>query len=214
MALSDFWQVKDNQVYNGKPLLNVYHVKRILVGATAGPVGQAFIDSVLDGGLDAMQPNGVSRTTLEIENLGDPTDFASIGVTGYPGQLTAQPLPSFNTATIQFNRTRTDMKNGMKRFFVGTEEEQDAGDWVPGMITSLNTLALSIITPWEDDSSPGIEVCEFVILKRWCVVPEQSPCLKYRLPDDDDEIDDFHYVPVSYVSQPRVRSQVSRKVLS
>jgi hypothetical protein len=214
MPLDDFWQVKDNQSYNGKPLLNVYHVKRIDGGSNAAIVAQAFMDWVLDGVLDSIQPDGVSRSTVEVENLGEPTDFAALDSSAFPGILTAQPIPSFNAAAIQFNRTRTDMKNGQKRWFAGTEDEQNTGEWAAGMITAMNTLGTAIITPWEDNTSPGIEVCEFVILKRFCVIEEQDPCQVYRLPDSSVEIDAWHYVPISFVSQPRVRSQVSRKVLN
>ena len=213
MALTDFWEIKDNQIYNGQPVLNVYHAKRILAGATAGTVGQAFLDAILTGGLLAMQPNGIGRTTLEVANLGDATDFASIGDSSYVGVLTSADLPSFNVATIQFNRTRNDMKNGQKRFFAGTEAEQTDGVWVAGMLTLMNTLGTAIVTPWETIASPGVDVCEFVILRRFCVVAGQDPCLAYRLPKDSAEIDAWHYAPFSILSRDKVRSQVSRKIL-
>lgn len=213
MALSDFWEIKDNQVLQGKGILNVYHAKRILAGANAGNVGQAFIDTIINGPLDSIQPDGLTRTSLEVSNLGDVTDFANIGTTGFPGLLTSFEIPSFNAATIQFNRTRTDMKNGQKRYLAGTELEQNDGVWVAGFIVLLNVLATAVVTPWETAASPGVDVCEFAILKRFCVVPAQDPCLQYRLPNTSLEIDANHYVPFSIVSQPRVRSQVSRKVL-
>jgi hypothetical protein len=67
--------------------------------------------------------------------------------------------------------------------------------------------------PWEEDTGPGVDLVEFVILKRFCVVPEQDPCQVYRLPDDDVEVDNNHYVPTNAITRTRVRSQVSRKVL-
>lgn len=213
MALTDYWQLLDKQVYNGKPLLNVYHLKRILAGADAGDVAQAFVDSVLDGPLDSIQVTGLTRTTVEVSNLGDATDFTSIDSSSFAGVLVGDPLPSFNSASIQFNRTRTDMKNGSKRWFVGTEAEQLGGDWVVGMLTLLTTLRDAILAPWEDASVPGVDVCSFTILKRFCVVPGQDPCQVYRLPDSSAEVDAWHYVPLTATVRTRVRSQVSRKVL-
>jgi len=213
MALSDFWEIKDNQVYGGKSLLNVYHLKKIDGGSNAAIVAQAFLDWVVDGGLAAIQPDGLSRTTIEVANLALETDFATLDSSGSPGLLAGQDLPSFNTATVQFNRTRNDMKNGVKRWYAGTEAEQDGGNWATGMVTLLDALAAVIMTPWEDDGSPGIEVGEFCILKRFCVVPAQDPCLVYRLPSTSVEADENHYVPVTATTRARVRSQVSRKVL-
>lgn len=213
MALSDFWQLLDKQVYNGKAVLNVYHCKRILAGATASDVAQAFIDTVLDGPLDLLQPVALTRTTVEVENLGTPTDFASLSSSAFPGLVVGQALPSFNSAAIQFNRTRTDMKNGRKSWLAGTETEQQDGDWVAGFATLLNTLKNAILSPWEDAGTPGVDVCNFVILKRFCIVPAQDPCQVYRLPNTDAEVDANHYVPVTGTVRNRVRSQVSRKVL-
>lgn len=213
MALSDFWQVKDHQVYNGKPLLNVYQVKRILAGANAGIIATAFLDTVVSGDLDIIQPIGVTRTTVEVENLDDVTDFASVNSSSFPGTLIGQRMPSFNSATIQFNRTRIDMKNGRKSFLAGTEAEQLDGEWVPGFITLLQSLAAVIMTPWTRLTSPGIDVVEFCIMKRFCVDPFQDPCQVYRLPNSDAEADNNHYVPTTSTTRLRVRSQVSRKVL-
>lgn len=213
MALTDFWQVKDNQVYLGKPVLNIYHVKRVDVAADAIDVALSFRDWILVTQLPALQPDNLLRTTIEVENLGDVTDFASIDSSAFPGTIIANDLPSFNAATIQFNRTRTDMKNGRKGFLAGTESEQDEGTWVAGFVTLLNSLATKIMDPWEHLTQPGIDQVEFVILKRFCVVPAQDPCLQYRLPNTNTEVDDKHYVPTTALVRNKVRSQVSRKIL-
>lgn len=213
MALTDFWQVKDNQLYQGKPVLNVYHVKRVLAGANAGLIATAFLDWVVSGDLDQIQTDGLTRTTVEVENLGDATDFASVGSSAFPGLLVGQDLPSFNSATIQFNRTRNDMKNGMKRFLVGREDETNDGVWAAGFLVLLQALAAVILDPWETAASPGVDVVEYCVLRRFCVVPAQDPCQAYRLPNTDTEIDDWHYVPSSSTTRARVRSQTSRKRL-
>lgn len=214
MARSDFWEVKDNQVFDGKPVLNIYHVKRIDGGANAGAIAQAFMDWVLLAQLVNAQPSNLTRTTVDVANLGSPTDFASVDSSAHSGGVVGQDLPGFNAATIQFNRTRTDMKNGMKRWVAGTESEQDRGLWVAGFITLLQGVADRVLDPWEEAASPGINLVEFVILKRFCVVPEQDPCLAYRLPETSLEIDANHYVPTNALVRTRVRSQVSRKVLA
>ncbi len=214
MGLSDFWQLKDNQLFDGQPILNVYQVKRILGGATATMVAQAFLDHVLAVDMVAVQPDGVTRTTVEVANLQTVTDFAVLDSSAFPGGVAGGELPGFNAASIQFNRTRTDMKNGQKRLVAGTETEMTEGTWLPAFVTLLQAVAAAIIDPWETAAAPGVDVCEFVVMKRFCVVPAQDPCVAYRLPNNDTEADQNHYVPVSTIVRPQVRSQVSRKVLN
>lgn len=213
MALSDFWQILDHQVFDGKPFLNVYQVKRILAGADADDVSQGFINSIVELELLALQPTGVGRTTIDVANLGDVTDFVSIDSSSLPGQLVGDPLPGFNAATLQFNRTRTDMRNGAKRFCVGQEGNTANGIWSAGFQTSLTSLLTALLNPWEASGVPGVDICELVIMKRFCVDPLEDPCTIYRLPNTSAEADANHYVPTLGVVRPRVRSQVSRKVL-
>jgi len=213
MALGDFWQLKDNQILGGKPILNVYHLKRVLAGATATNVAQAFLDTILVSGFLGLQDNNLTRTTVEVLNLGTPTDFAALDSSGKPGTDTGDHPAIFNAATIQFSRTRTDMKNGQKRFLMGNDNDAADGVWNSTFLTALDAVAASVISDWEESASPGVTVCNFVILKRFCVVDGQSPCLKYRLPKNSTEIDANHYVPIATTQRARIRSQVSRKRL-
>lgn len=213
MALTDFWQLKDNADILGKNLLNVYHVKRILAGADAQDVAEAFAFSILTLNLLGMQDFNMLRSTVEVENLGDPTDFFSYDSTALKGTDAASHLPTFNAATIQFNRTRIDMKNGQKRLFVGNEGDLNENVWTTAFQDQITLVADTIIDTWKTAAAPAVDVCAFVILKRFCVVPDQVPCVKYRLPETDTEIDGNHYVPLTHLVRPRVRSQVSRKIL-
>ncbi len=213
MPLVDFWQLKDNQILGGTNVLNVYHLKRILGGATATQVGQAFIDTILTTGFLSLQDSNLTRTTVEVENLGDETDFASLDSSAKIGTDTGDHPAIFNAATIQFNRTRIDMKNGQKRYLMGAEGDAVDGVWDAAFLTTFGAVAATIVSKWEEAASPGVDVCEFVILKRFCVVSGQDPCLAYRLPNTNAEIDDKHYVPLTTTQRARIRSQVSRKKL-
>lgn len=213
MALADFWQLKDNQILSGLNVLNVYHLKRVLSGATATQVAQAFLDSILVANFLGLQDNNLTRTTVEVENLGDPLDFAALDSSAKVGTDSGTHPAIFNAATVQFNRTRTDMKNGQKRFLFGNDGEAIDGVWGSPFLANLATVAGTIIAGWEETAAPGVDVCQFVILKRFCVVGGQSPCLKYRLPINSTEVDANHYVPISTIQRARVRSQVSRKRL-
>ncbi len=213
MALSDFWELKDNQILGGLNILNVYHVKRILAGADAQEIALAFINSILTAGFLSLQDDVLARTTVEVRNLGTPTDFVAEDSSGSPGTDVGDHPAIFNAATIQFNRTRTDMKNGQKRFLFGNDNDAVDGVWDAGFLATFDAVGDSIVAPWRTAAAPAVDVCSFVILKRFCVVPLESPCEQYRLPDTDVEIDGNHYVPTTFNCRSRIRSQVSRKRL-
>ncbi len=212
MALSDFYEIKDHQVAFGRNLLNVYHVQRLLVGGKAVDIKDAFINHIVEDHLVLLQSVNVTRTTIEIANLGDATDFLTVDSSTLPGQRVGQTLAAFNAATIQLSRLRNDMKHGQKRYFVGGETDQDDGVWDAAFVTLLQSLADDLVTPWERDSSPGVDICELAVLQRYCIIDGQEPCLGYRLPDSS-EIDTSFYIPLNTVVRSQVRSQVSRKVL-
>ncbi len=214
MALSDFWEIKDHQQLEGQNILNVYHTKRILAGANATLVALAYIQWIMSPSLKPLQDSNLTRTTVDVRNLGDVTDFVSDDVSTHPGTRVGNYTSTFSAGGMRFVRTRTDMRNGYKRFAVGLETDGADGVWDAAFIADLQTLADNILSPWETTDTPGVDVCSFVILKRFCVVPGQSPCLKYRLPESSAEIDANHYVPVNSVIYNHVTSQVSRKHLT
>ncbi len=213
MALTDFWELRDHQILATKSILNVYHVKRILAGANAQSIVDAFVFSILTTNFRGMQDNTLSRTTIECENLGDETDFVNFDSSGFPGADTGDHFNNFVSAAIQFNRTRNDMKNGQKRFLMGAEGDATDGVWTGAFVAQMDLVKDTILDEWRTAAAPAVDVCAFVILKRFCVVEGQEPCLKYRLPETDVEIDGKHYVPITGLSRTRQRSQVSRKVL-
>ena len=213
MARTDFWELKDHQEIQTQQILNVYHVKRIAAGADADDIAQAFLFSILTLAFRGLQDNSLARSTVQVQNLGDVTDFASVDSSAFGGSDSGDRPAIFNAAAVQFNRTRTDMKNGQKRWLMGNDNDAVDGAWDATFFTSLGVVKDNMLAPWATAAAPAVDVCSFVILKRFCVVEGQSPCLKYRLPKDDAEIDGFHYVPLTGLVRPRIRSQVSRKVL-
>lgn len=213
MALSDFWELKDFQTFAGKPVLNVYHCKRIEPTATAQDVVEAFRDSILTAQFLAQQQLNIDRQTIECQNLKTVTDFFSLDSSALGGTNVGQFMATFHAATIQFNRTRTDMKNGQKRYAMGVESDNLNGSWEAAFFADLQTIGATLVLPWARSAAPLVEICNFAILKRFCVVPAQDPCVKYRLPNTDAEADGFHYVPTQFLVRANARSQVSRKIL-
>lgn len=213
MALTDFYEIRDFQQHSGQSILNVYHVRNLGSGGPAANVAQALIDWVFPK-LRLLQQTVLTRSFIEVQNLGSPFDFATVDSSAFPGLDVDAPLQTFLAATIQFNRTRTDIKNGMKRFFVGDEGQITANFWTAGFLALLQDLADQIVDPWELAGTPGVKRVEFVVLKRWCTTSPSPPCAGgYRLPNTSTEADDNHYAPLTATARSTARSQVSRKRL-
>jgi hypothetical protein len=213
MSLGDFYEIRDFQNFNQQNILNVYHVRNLGAGGPAANVATTLIQWVFPF-LLPFQDQLLARTVIEVQNLASPFDFASVDSSGSPGTATGTPLSTFSAATIQFNRTRTDIKNGMKRFTVGAEGNAEGNVWTSGFLVSMQALADQIVQPWELDATPGVERLEFVILKRFCTTSPSPPCAgTYRLPETDAEADNNFYAPNTATARNTIRSQVSRKRL-
>ncbi len=214
MALVEFYEIRDHQQHSGQDILNVYHVKNLGSGGPAANVAQAFIDWVLPV-LRPLQDSAVTRSFIEVENLGSPFDFATVDSSSQGGSRAGIGLPTLNAPTIQFNRTRNDMKNGMKRLNAGAESDVNTNFWEAPFLAELQAYGDKVVDPWELSGTPGIDRVEFVILKRFCTVLPSPPCTgQYRLPNTDSEVDNNHYAPQSATARSTVRSQISRKRLS
>lgn len=211
MAIVDWYEVLDRQAVGGQEFLNVWHVLRADASVTAARVAAAYWDTLVDP-IRAEQPDDLTHESVQVRNLGNPLDFAELARLPNGGALATDPLPSFNAVAVQFNRTRTDMKHGMKRFFAGAEDRATAGVWSAGFLGAFGVIMLAAITAWEEVTAPGVPVCNYGILKRICTVdPPPTPCPSYRLPETDEEI--IFYIPLTFAVKATVRSQVSRKRL-
>lgn len=209
---SDLYEIKDPQEQAGHNILNIYHVTKLSPSFTATNMLQAYFDTVYPVVL-TIQPSTVQHKTVECRSLSDPLDFASGTSLPDVGNLGGVGLANFVAATIQFNRLRTDMKNGQKRWAAGTEVNVATNLWVANMLTLMGNLGAAIVGNWEEAANPGIPVCRYIILKRFCTTAPSPPCAgSYRLPENDAEAA-ISYVPTTFSVRDTVRSQTSRKRL-
>lgn len=211
MAFSDLYEILDLQSIGGEPILNAYQVERAGGAFAALDVVTAFIDS-LGTLIRTIQHNTVTHDIVTARSLDEPTDFASAVMSPNVGILTGNQLANFAALTIQFNRRRTDMNNGSKRFAAGDETVAAGNQWVSAFLTSAQTLADRLVQPWETLAAPGIDVCSLVIIQRICTTSPSPPCAgSYRLPKSSDPLK--MYTPVTALVRDTIRSQVSRKRL-
>jgi hypothetical protein len=211
MPLSDWYELIDVQIFSAQTVINVYHLEKQNPAFQASEIFDAFQDSVVPS-LLTVQHQSIVHSEVTVRNLADPLDFFTGVLSPDEGLITGVALTSFTAATIQFNRLRTDMKNGMKRFAAGSEATALTNFWTAGFVVDLTTLGSAVVLPWERLPFPGVEVCKFGIIKRVCTTqPPPTPCPKYRLPETDEEL--VFYIPLTFVVRDTIRSQVSRKRL-
>jgi len=209
MALTDMFEVVDRQVLGTSQINNVYHVVRDNAGITSSVIAEAYEDRIVTPMLP-LQDGALTHVQIDVRNLGDPTDFATRVPSPAVGTRVGEPFASFVAAAIQFNRTRTDVKNGQKRFVAGVETDGDGNNWLGGFLTSLETIRDPILATWFTDALPAAAVCDYVVIKRVCTVqPPPVPCPSYRLPNATDPL--VFYNPTTAIIRSVIRSQVSRK---
>lgn len=76
--------------------------------------------------------NDNNFVSIEARSRINPTDFHILSpLSPDSGTVTSDALPPFCTASIQLNRTRTDVRNGAKRFCGVPEGHQNNGVFVP-----------------------------------------------------------------------------------
>lgn len=208
---SDMYEIIHRMEQGGEPILNVYHVERDNIGLDAQVMAEAFNDTILPTLAD-MQYTGLTNLEITARSLDDPFDFFSRlpGITN--GLRAGADFAQFNVVTVQFNRTRTDMRNGQKRVTAGVEADTNGALWLAGILADSADYATAMLNAWELDGQPGIAKCRYVVLQRVCTTSPSPPCLGgYRLPVDDDELEFFR--PLTAIVRNTVRSQTSRKRL-
>ena len=212
MAFSDLYEVVHRQEQDGEPILNVYHVERDNVGVDAQIVAESFNDTIMPELAD-LQYTGLNNVSIDARSLDDPFDFFSRVPTIPAGLRVGANFAQFNVVTIQFNRNRTDMRNGQKRFTAGVEADSNGAVWLAGLLADAVDLTVVLLNAWELGGVPGVAQCRYVVLKRICKSSPSPPCVAgYRLPIDDIELQLFR--PITAIVRNTVRSQTSRKRLT
>lgn len=204
------YDIVHDMTLRGQNVLNAYQVERANAGEGAGSISDAFQNSILPI-VRLWQNDNVVNNEIRIRNLGDPLDFGTFTLAAAAGLRVGATSPSFVSGGIKFNRLRSDMKSGFKRF-AGAEE----GDYVEGVLSAaalvlLTNMGNAIIGNWLSSIDSHI-VCNYVIIKRICTTtpPPGDPCPSYRLPTPTDTL--TFYTPSSFVNSTNIRSQVSRRV--
>lgn len=187
MALIDLYELVVKTVTLGETALNVYHALRPTASFDAAQVAQAFVDSTI-AEQKVFTNATVTFEDVTVTSLGDPTDFAIHNLGSAPGLGGGEALPCHDCYKVQFLRKRTDMRHGWKRLPGVGELNQIGGVPFSSTVTTINTWAAALMANWEEAASPGIQVANFVIVKRVKYVDPIDGKTKYRMPETDGEL--------------------------
>ncbi len=210
MPLSDIYQITALGSYRNSASNNVWHVEKLDAGSVSADINTAFVDSLTVDQL-ALQAPPFEMEELQTFNLGTPTDFATLGLTGKIGTRAGAAAAELLAFAFRFPTLNRDIRSGRKRFGGVADEISTGGDIAAAFITDMNTFGASIIADWEKASAPGTSVCRYIVVKRIKVVNPVTGAISYRLPETDSEL--LFYAPTSSISDNTMRSQNSRKVL-
>lgn len=208
MALSDFYEVIQTLTLQGVEMKNVFHVMKLSPGFTAVDIARAYNETVPPLAAPFMS-DAVTMTSLEVRCLDNPLDFGTFNV-GVPGGDTNPLVSRFVAYGVRFNRLRSDMRHGYKRWPGVTELGIQNGAVTAGYITLLNALNDALVATWYSIIPVNpTNICQYVIIKRVFDETTNPGSPFYRLPINDSEL--VFYRPLTYQTAAAVTSQNSRK---
>ncbi len=209
MALIDMFQLTHDMTIFGQNILTVYHVERANSGEVSRDISDAFQVSVVPD-IRALQSDAVVNNDLKVFNLGNPTDFGTFTLGAAVGLRTGLDSPSFIAASIRFNTLNRLVRSGQKRYPGLLETDYADGILLTAALTLIDAVGSACVGDWLDPIDSHV-VCNYAIIKRVCeeTDPVTGKCLEYRLPETDEKL--IFYLPATFLSNPNVSSQVSRK---
>lgn len=145
-AVGDIYRIIDHQTYASDPqdMLNVWHYEIVSItgSCTAALVGAEFIADKLPSIIN-IQSSFVVHQYMEVINLNDPLDFATVNPTALQGTgvRTGEALPQFVAASFIMRRASRASRNGWKRFVGVAEGDQANGIPTGSYLTVLNGSA-------------------------------------------------------------------------
>lgn len=153
MASGDLYQIKVFGNCRNQALLNIYHYYQTAGSGGANQLGPTFENQVLIAGVEYMLHQSYQRTSYEVRDKADPTDFYVDGSYRY-GQFAASgdSMPTQDALSFQYLCTRLDARTGGKRFGTYGEFCQAAGAPTGGFV-SRYPVAEAILEASIDDTS-------------------------------------------------------------
>lgn len=200
MALTsrDYQAVLSGTIFGTVSIKNVFYFQADTAGGSANDIANLF-DSDLATAIATVQNIAVMWDLVEVVNLTDLADFASIGMS-VPGARSGECTPPFNAWAFQYVRPTRAVRHGWKRFAGVTEGDSANGLSGTAMLTVLNTLAANLAAV-TDMGAYSYYPC----IAKTVEVPLSSDPTKTKYVPQT-------LFPAQSVQYVRISSQVSRKL--
>jgi len=206
----DVVELVHEQQYEGQQVNNVYYFEAAVSEASLSDLAAWFETNVVPD-VKAVQNVDVSHLNLRLRNLFNLGETYEEPLTGTGSSLAgAVILPSFMAQQVRLDHPIGDIRSGFKRWSGLNENMLENALLAATQVTLLESLAGNLINP-PTDSNPD---WAHVVVKRICQTPNPDPegtpsCLKYRLPENQGELEVGY--PTSYEVYSQPTSQNSRK---
>lgn len=153
-TIGDVYKVISKMTYLGQNCVNVYHYRQTTAPGDAGDLANEFDNDVITTMLP-VQHSGVVHNGVEVINLDNLTDFATLNVNRAGTNAGIAPMPSFVSWSFKLDRSGRDLRNGGKRI-VGVCEESTSGNApIAAIEPTLDALAQDFAKTLTDLASGG-----------------------------------------------------------
>jgi hypothetical protein len=185
VALSDLYQVKHFQTFQGQECLNVYFYERSIGTGGAVELADDWQTAILPK-VNDIQSTNVLNVRLDVANLGDAGDFDVLTLID-GGGLAAESLPAFNAVSYTFKPDTRAVRHGGKRY-VGVPESVTVVNEITGTVylASMETLRAALAAPIVGLANTWRPV--LVKRIRSTVAGTVPPQYRYRLPIAGDTL--------------------------
>jgi len=207
MPLNTIYQVRARQTFdtNGKELETVWFFDHTAGSGTASDLAVAF-GAARGDLMNAFQTELIKNYSIDVINLGDLGDFASLPWVG-TGALAQDTLPPFNAVGFTMKVNTRAVRKGSKRVSGLAETDVTNGE-ITGTTTLANIELLRIAMAQEivDASDTWLPI---VVKRIKTAVAGTTPTqYKYRLPEPGDPLVTGEVITV--LTTRNVSHQVSR----
>ena len=209
MPLNTLYQLRMKQEWGtgGKPLESVYFFDHTAGSGDWADLAAAFGASYVPA-VNDLQATVVKNASLDVINLGEPTDFGFLPVVG-AGTFVGEVLPPFNAISYTLKVNTRAVAKGSKRISGIPEAVQNFGVISDaGYLADMEVLRLILSQELVDGGNTWLPV----IVKRIkeSIVGTVPPQFTYRLPTTGDTLTLGEVVAV--LTTANIKHQVSREV--
>lgn len=143
-AVNDVYQLRLKYTVREQRFMNVFHYQATGIAGTASQCRQA-VNGQLFPQLQAIMSSETVWGTWEVQNLDDPTDFASVTFTAVGGRSGTYST-THDAFSFTYESARADAQSGGKRFGAVAASDMIDGLPAPALITPIATLEAALAT--------------------------------------------------------------------